>query len=269
MKCHRFGTKAGFTLIELLVVIAIIAILAALLLPALARAKDQAKLTQCESNMKQLQMCYHMYVGDSNDRLPPNTSESADDTTTNSWIIGDAQTDTTTDNIKLGLLWPYNKSVGIYVCPSDTFRVPVGQPVAPQTRSCSINYGLAGGNATITGNYYDGIHPILKYGQLTKPGYAQMMAFVDENEYECGDGCFGLFPLDDPANPNTWWNPPASRHNKGCTFSFLDGHTEYWKWRGTAVPGFNTLNGPWTAVTAADLSDLYRAEADTLPYATQ
>src|SRR5580658_3128868 len=84
---------AGFTLIELLVVIAIIAILAALLLPSLARAKDQSKTTQCESNMKQLQLCYHMYVGDNNDRLPPNESEGADDTTTNSWISGDAQTD--------------------------------------------------------------------------------------------------------------------------------------------------------------------------------
>src|ERR1035441_8116061 len=123
MKRNRSSPENGFTLIELLVVIAIIAILASLLLPALARAKDQAKLTQCLSNMKQLQLCYHMYVGDNNDRLPPNESEAGFDTTTNSWISGDAQTDGTTDNIKIGLLFSYNQSVMIYACPSDTLMI--------------------------------------------------------------------------------------------------------------------------------------------------
>jgi prepilin-type N-terminal cleavage/methylation domain-containing protein len=78
--CRQAGM--AFTLMELLVVIAIIAILAAMLWPAWGKAKDQAKLTQCQSHIKQLQFCYHMYVGDYNDRLPPNSSESADDTYT-------------------------------------------------------------------------------------------------------------------------------------------------------------------------------------------
>src|ERR1035441_5507068 len=72
--------KYSFTLIELLVVIAIIAILASLLLPALAKAKAQAKITQCLNDMKQLQLCYHMYVGDNRDYLPPNESEAGFDT---------------------------------------------------------------------------------------------------------------------------------------------------------------------------------------------
>ena len=101
----------------MLVVIAIIAILASLLLPALAQAKAKAKTTQCLSNMKQLQFCYHMYCGDNRDYLPPNGSPAL----TNSWILGDARTDTTPDNIKQGLLYQYNTSYFIYACPANTF----------------------------------------------------------------------------------------------------------------------------------------------------
>lgn len=263
------GKSRAFTLIELLVVIAIIAILASLLLPALARAKDQAKLARCHGNFKQLQVCLHMYVGENADRLPPNESEAAFATTSNSWVIGDAQSDVTTANITLGLLYPYNSQVKIYVCPSDTYTVTSTTPpivTGPQTRSCSINYGLNGSTAGSPGGYYNGIQPIHKFGSLQSPGTSQMIAFVDESEYECGDGCFAIYPLNDPSFPNQWWNPPASRHNKGCTFSFLDGHTEYWRWQGTAVPSFHTQNGPWTAVTTADLNDLHKVESHTLPY---
>ena len=81
----------GFTLIELLVVIAIIAILAAMLLPALARAKDKAKTTHCLNNLKQLQLCWQLYCDDSSDLVPPNGTQAM----ASSWIDGSAQSDTT------------------------------------------------------------------------------------------------------------------------------------------------------------------------------
>jgi prepilin-type N-terminal cleavage/methylation domain-containing protein/prepilin-type processing-associated H-X9-DG protein len=258
----RIG-EAGFTLIELLVVIAIIAILAALLLPALAKAKNQAKTTQCLSNMKQLQLCYHMYVGDNVDRLPPNESEGADDTTTNSWVSGDAQADGTTDNIKLGLLYQYDQQPMIYVCPADIYKitVPASLPLHPtpylasQTRSCSVEYYMNGSTGSGTTTQY-GETPFVKYGDIRNPGTAQKIVFVDENEYECGDGCFGLYP--ETYTTTSWWNPPGYRHSKGCTFSFADGHAEYLKWHGTAVPSFTSLSGPWPADTSDDLHRVQR-----------
>src|ERR1035441_3018380 len=145
------GWRKAFTLIELLVVIAIIAILAAMLLPALAKAKEKAKETQCLNDYKQLQLCYLMYIGDNNDQLPLNFVNNPPQ----NWILGRAQTDVTTTNIQNGVLYPYNHSVAIYACPANTMMITAaGLPpvTAPQTRTCSIEYSMGGnGNSSASG----------------------------------------------------------------------------------------------------------------------
>jgi prepilin-type N-terminal cleavage/methylation domain-containing protein/prepilin-type processing-associated H-X9-DG protein len=275
--------KRAFTLIELLVVIAIIAILAALLLPALSAAKNKARMIECLNNMKQLQICYHMYIGDYNDWLPPNFSIGGDGGVSNSWVGGSAQMDTTTINIQNGVLYQYNRSTAIYACPANTKTITAPADLAlgeltpyqvPQTRTCSIEYSMGGNSAgdqagpyTITRNGVT-FNSYAKAAQVQSGRTSTKLVFADEAQATLDDNEFALYPLADPII-NIWWNLPGSRHNNGTTWSFFDGHTEYYKWHGSAVIA-NQNNGTGGAGSGnfpGDTSDdLPRVEAGGAQY---
>jgi prepilin-type N-terminal cleavage/methylation domain-containing protein/prepilin-type processing-associated H-X9-DG protein len=261
--------SCAFTLIELLVVIAIIAILAAMLLPALAKAKEKAQMIQCLNDMKQLQLCYQMYVGDNRDSLPPNLNSGGSGTTaaSGSWIAGAAQTDYSTTNIEAGVLYQYNKNVKIYACPANrkTVTAPAQLPdhpapyQVPMTRTCSIEFSLGGGTppgTPLTRNVTFGSYA--RYNEIKHP--ATKIVFVDESENSVGDGCFGCYPAN--SNIKMWWNMACNRHDKGSTFSFADGHEEYYKWHGTAVLTYPKNTGATVTSDWPDNSDdVLRVEA--------
>ena len=229
---------AGFTLIELLVVIAIIAILAAMLLPALARAKQVAYSAACLNNLKQLQLAYILYAGDNRDHLiqndsvlavnSPGTGEVGQFARGASWCPGDVRTDVNTTNIQAGQLYPYNQSPAIYRCPGDTGRVRLATGGSvPKTRSYNLSIWL-------NCSQIDGTPPFRLYTTLSgvfDPGHSQCQAFVEAHEDFIADSTFGLMPHGYPGWSDVWLDIPADRHSQGGNLSFLDGHAEHFRWR--------------------------------------
>jgi prepilin-type N-terminal cleavage/methylation domain-containing protein len=244
--------QSAFTLIELLVVIAIIAILAALLLPVLSLAKERAQRAGCLNNQKQLGLAWQMYADEDRGILASNDwtyrASLVVESTTNSWVTGNAGLDTNTESISDGSIFPYVKNLNCYHCPSDLSLV-LGTSL-PILRTYSLSCFLGGPQADA--DEY-GIKSLHRTSQILKP--AQTLTFIDEDDSTLDDGHF-LYS----ATLNAWLNVPAWRHAHGDTLAFADGHDEYWKWRGPQPTYTFFDNGvPLTAPLA--LQDIAKLQA--------
>jgi prepilin-type N-terminal cleavage/methylation domain-containing protein/prepilin-type processing-associated H-X9-DG protein len=231
----------GFTLIELLVVIAIIAILAAMLLPALSRSKTQAQSIQCISNMKQLTLCWHLYSGDNRDQLIPNwISQNTGHSAPEAWIQGVVSSlpgATNVVDIQSCRLFPYNNSLGIYKCPGMTSaKAPAGVPENILVRSYSMSPRMnsSDGTESSTGGPVFDLqawfpeYPMFKVMTgILKPSPSVAFVFLDESRTTIDDGVY-YSSLDEAG----WLDIPSARHSSGCSFSFADGHAEHVKWFG-------------------------------------
>ncbi|HOX56636.1 MAG TPA: prepilin-type N-terminal cleavage/methylation domain-containing protein [Candidatus Paceibacterota bacterium] len=233
--------RRAFTLAELLLVIAIIAILAALLLPALAAVQSKSRRTVCLDNLKQASLSFQMYTADNDGKLAQN--QPLGEVGSNSWVLGDMKVTSDSTNkliIRQGKLFPYASQVPLYRCPGDPSRT--GD--APRVRSYSMN-GWIGSRYMESYRRTNGFRTYVREGELAAAAPARIWVMTDEHEASIDDAWF-LVTMDDT---RPFASFPATRHERSYGLNFADGHAEFFRLQEpesrVAGRGVNASNPDW------------------------
>lgn len=228
---NRGFERSGFTLIELLVVIAIIAILASILFPAFAKARESARRASCASNMRQLTLGFTQYTQEYDERLPLVQVGSGGDK--GGWIYFGtfkfADNPPTDFSPEQGSLWPFIKSAGVYRCPSDDVATRSGDTYAAN--------GCAFDNTTNN----------IRVGKSLSAFDAPSSWLLLAEEDNTGNGMGGANSTDDGYMAIS--NKVSDRHLGGSNIAFLDGHVKWYRPDAMKTQGFQI--GGATPVTAA------------------
>jgi len=238
--------RKGFTLIELLVVIAIIAVLMAILMPALNRVREQGKRAVCLAHLRQLQLAWGMYADDNDERIVngqvggPQPAWTGVDYAN---ALGTTQLPEAQqiEAIQSGTMYPYIKNYKAYRCPTG---------LRGELRSYSIVLPMNGFRSLVEDDY------VLRPLKRTEIVFSALrIVFIDEGRQTSGD--FAVW-----YDNERWWDPAECRHGNGQTFSFADGHADYRKWAGS-----KTISNAKLPITSArhqmqpeseeDYQDLY------------
>ena len=278
--------RVGFTLIELLVVIAIIAVLMAILMPALNRAREQGKRAACLNNLKQLALAWIMYADENDDKIVNGEAYDGGDGLApiptsgrhkgEQWWTGDdcasgymqgakLAEDVQIRAIKAGALFPYCKNEKLYQCPTG-----IRGEMRTYTIGDSMN-GLTSSRTGVVTSAGAGVRVgrtvlwVKNRTEISVPGPAYRIVFLDE----------GRITPDSYAthyvNPR-WWDPPHVRHGDGTNVSFADGHSAYWKWNDTETIKIGKMANPLhqfqptTDVGRQDLQKMQKAIWGRLGY---
>ncbi|HUD48852.1 MAG TPA: prepilin-type N-terminal cleavage/methylation domain-containing protein [Candidatus Baltobacteraceae bacterium] len=271
MKLQKTSGSKAFTLIELLVVIAIIAILAAMLLPALSKAKQSAVGINCLNNKKQLQLAWTMYANDFNDHLAINADQSKDyevgGVIMHDWCEGIMDWTSSSQNTNIGYIinpkvasmGPYTvNTYSIYWCPADTFLSPEQRPLGwdHRCRSISMDGAVGDGEKYTFPNWgSERMWWAVKMSDLTAPGPAMSWVFIDEHPDSIDDEIMYINPAETNGT-GVFTELPGSLHDSACAVSFADGHAEMHKWiaRETIHPVTFTVVDQVNVTASPDLS---------------
>ncbi|MCW3058737.1 MAG: LmbE family protein [Capsulimonas sp.] len=205
--------QSGFTLIELLVVIAIIAILAAILFPVFAKAREKARQISCASNLRQLGLAAMQYVQDNDEILPGSSYSNGGAGATGGWMYYQTYSATPAQDQfdpALGSLYPYVKSMGVYVCPDDS-----GGRLSRD--SYAINSCVNG--TTLNNNVYSG---------KSEAAFDDVSSFILFGEESFGTANQAAGSTDDAYLSYTG-NVISTRHTEGSNSVFVDGHTKWYR----------------------------------------